>query len=49
MAEHGTRSAYNHDFCRCVACRAANAAYNRQNRRERYERFVKTGKAKAEK
>lgn len=27
MAEHGTRSRYRRDKCRCDKCRAANAAY----------------------
>lgn len=34
---HGTRAGYNHDGCRCDACRAAGAEYMREYRRKRKE------------
>jgi hypothetical protein len=36
MAEHGTHSSYNHDRCRCDACREAHTDYQRRRRTQRF-------------
>ncbi len=35
MSEHGTRSRYVNQKCRCEACLLANRAYNREYGRKR--------------
>lgn len=40
MSEHGTRSKYKHDRCRCPACRKANSIYCAAAKRDRQERPV---------
>ena len=34
MANHGTRSQYANDGCRCNRCRKANSAYSRNYRKK---------------
>lgn len=36
MADHGTRTAYVHDQCRCDPCRKANAKYAQELRSRLY-------------
>ncbi len=49
--QHGTRTAYTVDRCRCRACRDANTAAERERERQqlygRYDRLVDAGQARA--
>lgn len=36
MSEHGTRSRYIHQNCRCDACKASHAAFEAGRRRARH-------------
>lgn len=44
MREHGTRSTYVNEACRCQPCRQAHATYTREWRHEQ-ARLAKLGRA----
>lgn len=45
MSEHGTRTKYVHDKCRCAKCRTANADYQRDYMYEWQQRKRKQARA----